>query len=1218
MTRKAPTYGDIADAVLPSVVFTVDTLNKLAQDVDTYVRLAPSDRPAFFREQMGSIWPESLDWSHRPQTPEFKNQWSALRRYYKEQGRIRGPPALPEKLSTRKWTGLRVCGIVYRDSIDEMVFLGTGMRPGDPRGYIGHRIKCRTVFYWKLPSGERLQLTEMANEWQSGAAPAEQKMEAYYRRFQTWIRNVHITALREFGQHLVTMAIPEPGLTNPPRLHEFMHELRILEKPLVKTIPIGDTLADIYREVNHAAGRIEGAALPTILNKKSRLKRKTTWTVDDASFVGRDELVLSEDEYEEELFFKEAIAMVYTIVRMAHSNISSFRDLDPPWASFHQLVDSRYLLPDVPMSIPTALRQPNCFKYLKHWFTVTKGLKFNQWQRKNSLPMDPVPLAERWWAHAVPRHLLSTGNIPPGALAAVDYVPKAVEPLEKAGLGIDASPFGSQGGHTVHEETMREQDILEVLDIPTVPDPDDLLPVSPLTQHAGLRSIEDDIPPYLVPINGEARGQWSLSQLRNHCEGLSPRSMRSFIAAVKQLVELPVSPWAYGRLIALSKPKQMIPNCSYPLKAAGKRTRLPDDLRWTMCTAEPTSGDVVRWISFLQGSPWRLAQGGSEVFSGMEMVWTFVLGWVLYLRGYAAAGGSSVGDQGVGNFAVGAATFARIFSDFHQALCHYAEQYQFPGWAPCVKYALVNSRTHYLAYVMRNEEQDVLLPLLRLEPGPLEAPFVNIPHSSDRNAPSWITERNGVPSWQWQRCGLPPSAHQLPHLAAVILEWLHRPDLLVDVSAGKARSRETGLAIMLKVALIFADVENLQDENWSYAGAASLCDSTLRPYVEQVKTAIAEWANDAAVGLEAHLPEHDESEVLGAAAAEADSPERDSPASNGGDHGGAVGSQRRRRCHTEDTPQDLDPQFLAVDMDDISLPHTVQDYRRTLEDEPRTAVQELTRKSLQGLAALEERKRANRAIRAGGVGGEQSVRKKTGRAPAPQVTSGAWLPMPPAGTSQADSDGEDLRPAAKRRKAMVVRKPAASKSSNAASTARAGRKSRGGASRKRGNGGGRQKKRRSVTPEPQSTSDSAAFEIPVEFDDGDDSDVLPTRISRPRSSQFNQLVEPVTFDVDGGSSSAWDLDSDAMGSAISIRPMPQRRLTYIEPRQALFKAAAGRPARQQGKAPDAPAISSASRGSRSTLKRKRSSTTGVSRDDTTATAGTTQGIRRSGRLNVAR
>lgn len=62
--------------------------------------------------------------------------------------------------------------------------------------------------------------------------------------------------------------------------------------------------------------------MPVVLNKKSRLKRKTTWSLDEESFVGHDELILREDEFDEELFFKEAISMVYTIVRMAHSKLS--------------------------------------------------------------------------------------------------------------------------------------------------------------------------------------------------------------------------------------------------------------------------------------------------------------------------------------------------------------------------------------------------------------------------------------------------------------------------------------------------------------------------------------------------------------------------------------------------------------------------------------------------------------------------------------------------------------------------------------------------------------------------------------------------------------------------------------------------------------------------------------------------------------------------------
>ena len=37
--------------------------------------------------------------------------------------------------------------------------------------------------------------------------------------------------------------------------------MKILEKPLVKTIPVSDTLTDIFLEVNHAAGEVSSFPL---------------------------------------------------------------------------------------------------------------------------------------------------------------------------------------------------------------------------------------------------------------------------------------------------------------------------------------------------------------------------------------------------------------------------------------------------------------------------------------------------------------------------------------------------------------------------------------------------------------------------------------------------------------------------------------------------------------------------------------------------------------------------------------------------------------------------------------------------------------------------------------------------------------------------------------------------------------------------------------------
>ncbi|KZV68683.1 hypothetical protein PENSPDRAFT_687030 [Peniophora sp. CONT] len=1165
---KALTYGDIAETVLPSVIFTIDTLNVLAQAVDSYVQLAPRDRRLFFQEQMANIWPQPIDWGSPPKTEDFKAQWSALRRYFKEQGRIRGPPALPEQLSTRKWTGLRVCGVVYRDSIDEMVFLGTGMKPGDPRGYLGQRIKCRTVFYWKLSPSDRRQLVEMAEEWQSGSAPVEQKIEAYYRRFQAWIRNVHMVGLREFGQHLVTMSIPEPGLTNPPRLFEFMHELKILDKPLVKVVPVGDTLANIYLEVNHAAGRIEGAALPAVLNRKSRLKRKTTWSMSEASFVGHDEIVLKEEEFDEELFYKEAISMVYLIVRMAHSNISRYRDLDPPWSTFEDLVDKEYLLPDLPMCIPTSLRQPNCFKYLKHWFTVTKGLKFTRWQRKNSLPMPPVPLEERWWSDSLPDYVPPEEAVPAPAIAAMNYVPVLLPPVH-LDPGVLTSPYGSAGGHLVHDEAVREQEAIDMLEVPAVPDPEDARPHGEEEEE---RSDEDSVPPYLVPANSEARAQWCAERLQRY--GLPSRSTRRLRGGIRQLAELP-----------------MIPNASYPLTAAAKSTGLPVDLSWTRRTASPpqTEEELNVWLVFLRGSPWCFSRNGRDVFAGTELVWAFVLGWVLYLQGYTAAGGSSQGDTGVGIYSVGCAGFSKVFGAFEAALSAYGETFEYPGWPPSAKYALVSSRSHYLAYLVRNEEQDVLLPLLRLvtrmDDAPLEPPFEVIPHSSSTAAPSWITNPQGVPSWQWQRCGLPPASHGLPQLPDLILTWLRRPDLLVNPGEGKARSRETGLAIFLKVALLFSDLENIDDGNWTYAGAAGLEHSCLRSYTRRLKMAISDWANEEALRLEPLLPPlaGDEGDLQDGGEEDQASPLPDefrrSPSA------GPV----KRQSVSHAMPAHMDETFMEMDLDDLDLPHSVQEYRAEIDAQPRTAVQELTRKGLQGIAELEGRKKLNKALRAGAT---QNLAPVSGlkRKPAPQRTEGGWLPMPSQDALSLQSDDED-RPPRKKRRTMVIKRPREENQTKPRGPVRRGPKIPG-----RGRGKPRRRKtvqkRLTVTgddededeqaDEDEHASDaeeSSGDSEPVRSvggncDDasstyGGDEDEMPSTISAPRRSRFDEFITPVVFEAEGCSSSM-DVDSDEMGSALSVRPPQHRRLAFVEPERPVLLSLAGRSALPRGR--DAPLV----------------------------------------------
>ena len=71
-----------------------------------------------------------------------------------------------------------MCGVVYREGIDRMIFVGTGMRPGDRRGYLGQRSRCRTVYFWKLPRQDRQQLLDIARRWNRSGPPAAQKMKS--------------------------------------------------------------------------------------------------------------------------------------------------------------------------------------------------------------------------------------------------------------------------------------------------------------------------------------------------------------------------------------------------------------------------------------------------------------------------------------------------------------------------------------------------------------------------------------------------------------------------------------------------------------------------------------------------------------------------------------------------------------------------------------------------------------------------------------------------------------------------------------------------------------------------------------------------------------------------------------------------------------------------------------------------------------------------------
>ena len=72
-----------------------------------------------------------------------------------------------------------------------------------------------------------------------------------------------------------------------------------------------------------SSGQLDEDAYPAMLQAKSRLKRKITYRIQPQDhFIGRDELLLDSSAWDEEVFYSEAIPMVYRIVTTAHGKLS--------------------------------------------------------------------------------------------------------------------------------------------------------------------------------------------------------------------------------------------------------------------------------------------------------------------------------------------------------------------------------------------------------------------------------------------------------------------------------------------------------------------------------------------------------------------------------------------------------------------------------------------------------------------------------------------------------------------------------------------------------------------------------------------------------------------------------------------------------------------------------------------------------------------------------
>ncbi|VDB96047.1 unnamed protein product [Peniophora sp. CBMAI 1063] len=966
------------------------------------------------------------------------------------------------------------------------------------------------------------------------------------------------------------MTVPEVGMFNPPRVYEFFQEFGLLKQPLVKEVDMTETLKSLFGTVNRATGQLDEEAYPAMLQAKSRLKRKITYRIiPQEHFMGRDELLLDVAAWDEEVFYAEAIPMVYRIVTTAHANISRYRDLDPVWTDWNEMVEGKYQLEGIPMRLPTALGRDNCFKYLRHWFDLG-SLKFLKWRRKNGLMMAPVELEERWWidSYRTPGPdgaAMPDAEIPPTAQETMNHVPDT--PAVEIG-SLALSPYGSKGAliHRVHQEALWDEDLIEWIDIRPVSDPDDRLPQTLVPPGADEEGAW--VPPCAVPSNPEAMAQWSLHTLQT-----LPASLRRFTRHLRggicQLAELP-----------------LVPNTFFSLRAASKYIAIPDHLRWTIPNASSlTRENLDAWRVFLMLRPWSFEHGGQVRFSGLDTAWVFVLGSVLFLQ---ASGWGALTESALST-SPGTADYRSldvIFQAFEESMDDLAREYEYPGCPPSMKYGLASTRAHYLAYLVRNE--DALIYLLRcvtrMDDGPFDSSAVTIP--SRVKDETWITRTNGVPSWHWPRCGLPNGAHMDPNLHIQILSWLERDDIFIDQSTGQPRSRETGLAVMLKAALILADVEHVLDGNFEQRGAEQLSDSTILDKAESVRVDLGSWAERHAERLDPLLKlRNDEGLDI----------EDDDGALDHGAMPDALhlreGSRTSRRGSETPPASSLAQPFAGLDVADVER-GGVGDFRAFLAAEPLSAAQVYSKRGLENIANEPVRREANRLARQAGRKSKET--KGATRTPASQRQRPAAYLLSD-GESEFETAGQEDRQDAtaarrkrehprakrvtrastsktgllqtsdrpgagpsKRRKGVQGPKTKKKDARGAGTSTEAlasprhasGSAAAGPAKRKRSFiSAGASRKRRRMSDKSRLEDESSA-RVPSRSVDsrssGSDSE-LPRRLTRSAPAPVFPSALPAVFDAEGSSGSG--IDSEELRSATSARPSSRRRvLSFVSAR----------------------------------------------------------------------
>lgn len=152
--------------------------------------------------------------------------FQAVTNFFKEQGRIRGT-FVQRPGHGDSWTPLKVCGQVYKASINQLISDVTGMAPNDKQ-WLSEYQKARSAVWYSLSDDERQQVELLYEKWTrtglpkpvkkkyrfrlSLRAPYSVSRRNYDRSCKRELGTLAINNLKNYGVYTFFVVVGEPGL----------------------------------------------------------------------------------------------------------------------------------------------------------------------------------------------------------------------------------------------------------------------------------------------------------------------------------------------------------------------------------------------------------------------------------------------------------------------------------------------------------------------------------------------------------------------------------------------------------------------------------------------------------------------------------------------------------------------------------------------------------------------------------------------------------------------------------------------------------------------------------------------------------------------------------------------------------------------------------------------------------------------------------------------